>query len=108
MLLAQRDPAALPRIALIIIVLFLLWPGLHLTEFNPVVLFEANNRKTMGQFLGTFFPLNLSPDFLKLVWKSTLETLALATAGTALAMFLAVPAALVVARSLSMSRIGPG
>ncbi|MGH8711221.1 MAG: PhnE/PtxC family ABC transporter permease [Burkholderiales bacterium] len=108
MLLAQRDPAALPRIALTIIVLLLLWPGLHLAEFNPAVLFETNNRRIMSQFVSSFFPLNLSPDFLKLLWKSTLETLALATAGTALAMFIAFPAALIVARSLSISRIGPG
>ncbi|MGH8751206.1 MAG: PhnE/PtxC family ABC transporter permease [Burkholderiales bacterium] len=108
MLLAQRDPAALPRIALTLGLLLLLWPGLHLTEFNPALLFEANNRKTIAQFIGNFFPLNLSADFLGLVWKSTLETLALATAGTALAMFLGAPAALVVARSVSISRIGPG
>lgn len=110
MLLAQpsRDPAALHRVALTIIILLLLWPGLNLAEFNPAVLFETNNRKIMGQFLSSFFPLNLSPDFLKLLWKSTLETLALATTGTALAMFIAFPAALTVARSLSISRIGPG
>lgn len=110
MLLAQplRDPAALHRVALTIIILLLLWPGLHLAEFNPAVLFETNNRRIMSQFVSSFFPLNLSPDFLKLLWKSTLETLALATAGTALAMFIAFPAALIVARSLSISRIGPG
>lgn len=102
-----HDPAALPRFAFAVVVILLLWPALQLVEFNPATLIDARSREVMGRFLGTFFPLNLSEPFLKLVVKSTLETLAIATAGTFLAMAIAFPLSLVVARSLSISRIGP-
>src|SRR5262245_40683964 len=62
----------------------------------------------MGKFIGTFFPLAMSAEFLRLVLKSTLETLAIATAGMAIAMAIGCPLALIVTRSLSISRIGPG
>lgn len=103
-----RDPAAVPRLLLTAGIIILLWPGFSLTEFDPGVLFDARSRETMGKFVGTFFPLATSGEFLALVAKSTLETLAIATAGTALAMLIACPLALVVTRSLSISRIGPG
>lgn len=103
-----RDPAALPRLALAVLVVAVLWPGFSLTEFEPGALFEARSREAMGRFVSTFFPPAASPEFLRLVAQSTLETLAIATAGTALAMLLAAPLALVVTRTLSISRIGPG
>jgi phosphonate transport system permease protein len=103
-----RDPAALQRCALVALVIVLLWPGLRLTEFDPGVLFDPRNRETMGKFLATFFPLALSADFLRLIFKSTLETLAIATAGMAIAAVIALPLSLIVTRSLSISRIGPG
>jgi phosphonate transport system permease protein len=106
--LQPRDPAALPRLALTVLVLALLWPGFSLTEFDPAVLIDGRSRETMGKFVSTFFPLETSPGFLQLVARSTLETLAIATAGTVLAMLLAAPFALVITRSLSISRIGPG
>ncbi|HEV2009220.1 MAG TPA: ABC transporter permease subunit [Burkholderiales bacterium] len=105
---AVRDPAALPRLVLIVIFLLLLWPGFTLTEFNLGVLFDPRNRETIGKFLATFFPLELSPDFLRLIFKSTLETLAIATAGMTIALAIALPLSLMVTRSLSISRIGPG
>lgn len=105
---AARDPAALPRIALTALVIILLWPGFRLTEFDPVALFDARSRETMGRFIVSFFPLALSPEFLSLVARSTLETLAIATAGMVVAMAIGWPLALMVARSLSISRIGPG
>jgi len=102
-----RDPAALSRLALVTAAILLLWPGLQLTEFDPATLIDQRSREVMGKFLGTFFPLELSEDFLKLVFKSTLDTLAIATAGTFLAIVLAFPLSLIVSRSLSISRIGP-
>ena len=105
---AVRDPAALQRFVLIVIFLLLLWPGFTLTEFNLGVLFDPRNRETIGKFLATFFPLELSADFLRLIFKSTLETLAIATAGMTIALAIALPLSLMVTRSLSISRIGPG
>ena len=105
---AIRDPAALPRFALTAAIVLLLWPGFKLTEFDLGVLFDPRNRETMGKFLGTFFPLALSADFLRLMFKSTLETLAIATAGMTIAISIALPLSLIVTRSLSISRIGPG
>jgi phosphonate transport system permease protein len=104
---AQRDPALPARVALTAVLLLLLWPALELTEFDPGKLFEPGKLQTMGRFLGTFFPLALGADFLGLVLRSALETLALATAGMALAVALAVPLSLAVSESLSVSRIGP-
>lgn len=102
-----RDPAALPRLALVGAAALLLWPGLRLAEFDPATLIDQRSREVMGRFLGTFFPLELSRDFVGLVLKSTLDTLAIATAGTFLAVVLAFPLSLVVSRSLSISRVGP-
>lgn len=103
-----RDPAALPRLCFTALILLLLWPGFQLTEFDPAALFDARSRETMGKFIGTFFPLQTSAEFLRLIAKSTLETLAIATAGMALATLIGCPLALIVTRSLSVSRIGPG
>ncbi len=104
---ASRDPAALPRLAFVVVAIVLLWPGLQLTEFNPATLFDARSREVMGRFLGTFFPPEFSAPFLGLVMKSTLDTLAIATAGSFLAMLIAFPLSLMVSRSLSIARIGP-
>jgi phosphonate transport system permease protein len=102
-----RDPAALPRMLFALLFVLLLWPGLRLTEFNPGILFDARSRDVIARFLDTFYPLATAPDFLRLILKSTLDTLAIATAGMSLAMLIAVPLSLVVTRSLSISRIGP-
>jgi phosphonate transport system permease protein len=93
---------------LTLLLALLLWPGLKLTEFDPGMLFDARSRQVVGKFLATFFPLDASPEFLGKVWRSTLETLAIATVGTTIAMLIALPLSLIVARSLSISRIGPG
>lgn len=106
--LASRDPALLPRLAITVVALLLLWPGLELAEFDPAALFDARGLATLGSFVGSFLPPDLSPDFLRLVAEATLQTLAMATAGVFLAALLAFPAALVASRALSISRIGPG
>ncbi len=86
----------------------LLWPGFALTEFNVVSLFDPRSREAMGRFISTFLPLAIEPEFLRLIFRSTLETLAIATAGMTLALLVASPLSLIVTRSLSMSRLGPG
>lgn len=102
-----RDPALVARVSLTVVGVALLWPAIELAEFDPRQLFAPGNLQTMGRFLSTFFPMALGTDFLGLVLRSTLETLALATAGTALAIGLAFPLAMAVTESLSISRIGP-
>ena len=103
-----RDPAALPRLGWTLVALVLLWPLLRLTDFRPAALFDDGNLNAMGHFVGGFLPMETSPDFLALLGKATLETLAMATAGIALAVLLAVPLGLTLTRSLSVSRLGPG
>lgn len=102
-----RDPALGTRVALLGAALVLLWPALEIAEFNPARLADPRSLEIMRRFLGTFFPMALGVDFLGLVARSALETLALATAGIALAILLAVPLAVAVSESLSVSRVGP-
>jgi len=106
--LRLHDPDARRRAGWALLALLALWPLMQIAEFRPAVLFDARNLAVMGGFLGQFFPPNLSGDFLAFVLKATIETLAMATAGTALAMLLALPLGLVLTHSLSVSRIGPG
>jgi phosphonate transport system permease protein len=106
-LTTERDPAFAPRLALTVLAVVLLWPGLKLAEFNPTNLFTPQSVAVMGRFLATFLPPRLDPEFLSLVFRATLETLALATAGIALALIVAIPFSLVVSHCLSISRIGP-
>ncbi len=104
---ARRDPALAPRLALAIAALALAWPAARIAEFDPRKLLDPDNLEVMGRFLGTFFPMALGGDFVALVARSAVETLALATAGMALAMVFAVPLSLAVSQSLSVSRVGP-
>jgi phosphonate transport system permease protein len=103
-----RDPLALRRATLTLIAVVLLWPLLVLAEFKPWALFEASNLKVMGGFLAGFLPPATSAEFLGLLLRATLQTLAMATAGIALALLLALPLAFVMTGALSISRIGPG
>src|SRR3990170_1694265 len=103
-----RDPDALRRATWALAAVVVLWPLMLVAEFRPADLFDARNLSVMGGFLSQFFPPNLNGEFLGLALKATLETLAMATAGTALAMLLAAPLGLVLSHSLSISRIGPG
>ncbi|MGQ0654041.1 MAG: PhnE/PtxC family ABC transporter permease [Betaproteobacteria bacterium] len=92
---------------MLVAALVLLWPAVEIAEFHPAKLVEPRNLEVMGRFLGSFLPMALGADFAGLVARSALETLALATAGVALAMLLALPLAMAVSESLSVSRVGP-
>ncbi|MGH8352737.1 MAG: PhnE/PtxC family ABC transporter permease, partial [Pseudomonas sp.] len=105
---APRDPAALPRLALTLLALALLWPGLRLSELNLAVLFDPGSASSMGQFLASFWPPAHGAEFLELLGRATLETLAIATAGMALALLIAAPAALLASRALSISALPRG
>lgn len=102
-----RDPATPYRLIGLVVSICILWPMLQLAQFEPMLLLDPNNTKVMGDFLVQFFPPNIQLEFLSLVLKATLETLAMATAGIALSMIIAVPLGLVISYSLSISRIGP-
>jgi len=103
-----HDPAARRRLVGGLAALVIAWPMLKLAEFNPAALFAAGNLQVIGGFLGAFLPPETAPEFLALLLKATLETLAMATAGTALAFVIGAPLAFVTTRALSVSRIGPG
>ncbi|MCL6308414.1 ABC transporter permease [Pseudomonas syringae] len=104
----QRDPAATPRLLLTLLAVALLWPGIRLAELNPLVLLQADNARTMGSFLAGFWPVAHSAEFLGLLLDVTLQTLAIATAGIALALLLAVPASLLASQALSLSAASRG
>jgi len=103
-----HDPAARRRLVGGLAALVIAWPMLKLAEFNPAALFAAGNLQVIGGFLGAFLPPETAPEFLAMLLKATLETLAMATAGTALAFVIGAPLALITTRALSVSRIGPG
>jgi len=102
---AQRDPAAFPRLLTLLLALALLWPGLKLSELDIGVLFDGSNAETMGIFLSSFWPPEHGSEFLALLLQATLETLAIATAGMALALAVALPGALIATRALSVSAL---
>ena len=102
-----RDPDVLRRFSVAVIALVILWPMIQLAQFDVFALFDVSNLKVFTNFLIQFFPPNLQASFLTLVLKATIETLAMATAGIALAMLMAIPLGLIITHSLSISRIGP-
>ena len=100
-----RDPAWLSRLFWTSASLVLLWPLAVATEFKPWVLFEPANMKISGQFIGSFFPLALDAEFLRMVARETWRTVAIATAGVTLALLIAIPLTLLSTRALSVSAL---
>jgi phosphonate transport system permease protein len=103
----ERDPRATRRLAWLVTAAVLLWPLARLAEFHPATLFDPANARVMAAFLGGFVPPSTTPDFLHELLAATLTTLAIATAGIALAFVIAVPLAIAATRSLSIAAIGP-
>ena len=87
----MRDPAARSRLIGALTTLVILWPLFQAAEFKPGVLFDPANLKVIGNFLAGFLPPETGSEFLGYLGKATLETLAIATAGMALAFLIAVP-----------------
>ncbi|WP_131108740.1 ABC transporter permease [Pseudomonas sp. Sample_10] len=98
-----RDPAARPRLLLTLSVIALLWPGIHFSELDLSVLVASDSQSEMGRFVSAFWPPAHGEEFFQLLLQATLQTLAIATAGMALALMLAVPASLLASRALSLS-----
>jgi phosphonate transport system permease protein len=86
-----------------LLALALLWPGIHFSELDLGVLLQADSQSEMGRFVSAFWPPAHGEEFLQLLWQATLQTLAIATAGMALALLLAIPASLLASRALSLS-----
>ena len=101
----KRDPAWAGRVFWLLAAGVLLWPMLVLTEFKVWTLFEASNLKPTLKFLGDFFPPKIEGEFLLLVARESWRTVAIATAGMALALVLAIPLALLSVRVLSVSAL---
>jgi phosphonate transport system permease protein len=98
-----RDPAFLGRVFWFAVAAVLLWPMLVLTEFKIWMLFSPESLKPTLHFLADFFPPKLEPEFLLMVARETWRTVAMATAGIALALIFAIPLSLITARVLSVS-----
>lgn len=102
------DPAWHGRVAAVALTLIVLWPMLVWSEFKPWILLDAQSLDATRRFLAAFVPPAHSPEFLQLVAQATWETVAMATAGMALALLGAMPMTLIVTERLSLSRIGTG
>jgi phosphonate transport system permease protein len=102
------DPAWRGRVMLAVLALFVLWPLVVASEFNPAVLFDMQSLQATLRFLAAFVPPAHKPEFLQLLLAETWKTVAIATCGLTLAMLGAVPATLIVTERLSISRLGSG
>ncbi|MGY4830462.1 PhnE/PtxC family ABC transporter permease [Sphaerotilaceae bacterium SBD11-9] len=100
-----RDPALLPRSALLLAVVLLMWPLLAWTEFNPAVLADARSLAATWRFIGDFVPPRHDAAFLAELAHATWRTVAIATAGLTLAWLIAVPLALASSTRLSVSAL---
>lgn len=88
-----RDPAARGRATALLLAALLLWPVLRAAGFDPAALVAPENLRVAGGFLAQFLPPETGAEFLGYLGRATLQTLAIATAGMALALVLAVPLA---------------
>jgi phosphonate transport system permease protein len=102
------DPAWRGRVTLTVLALAVLWPMVVTSEFHPSILFDWQSLGATGRFLAGFLPPAHSPEFLMLLLRETWQTVAIATAGLALALLGAIPATLIVTERLSVSRLGTG
>lgn len=100
-----RDPAWVSRVAWASLLLVLLWPLGVATEFRPWILLEPDNLRISGQFIGSFWPLAHSSEFVLMVLRDTWRTVAMATAGVSLALVIAIPLTLLNTRVLSISAL---
>ena len=101
----QRDPAWVSRLFWTCAGLALLMPALVATEFKPWVLFEPDSLRVSAQFVADFFPPKLDPAFLLLIARETWRTVAIATAGLAIGLLIAIPLTIASTSILSVSAI---
>ncbi|MGZ5194565.1 MAG: PhnE/PtxC family ABC transporter permease [Ramlibacter sp.] len=99
----QRDPAWWGRVFWLLAAAVVLWPLLVVAEFKPWQLLDPGSMKPALRFLADFFPPRMDSEFLLLVARETWRTVAMATAGLVLALFIAAPLTLLSVRALSVS-----
>ena len=102
-LASQRDPAWAGRVFWLLAAGVVLWPLLVLAEFKPWLLVSPDSVKPTLRFLADFLPPRIDGPFLWLVARETWRTVAIATAGLALALVIALPLTLLSVRVLSVS-----
>jgi phosphonate transport system permease protein len=100
-----RDPAWLGRVFWFGAALVVLWPMLVATEFKPWLVFTPESLRPTTRFLATFLPPATNAEFLALVARETWRTVAIATAGIAMALVIALPLTLLSTRVLSISAL---
>lgn len=91
-----------------IVAVLLVWPMVVVSEFKPFTLLDWQSLTSTGRFLASFVPPAHSAEFLHMLLRETWQTVAIATAGLALALLGAIPATLIVTERLSISRLGTG
>lgn len=102
---ALRDPAWTRRLSWASVAAVLLVPMLIVTEFKLWVLIEPDNLKVTLKFLRDFLPPKVDAEFLAMVAREAWRTVAIATAGIALALLLAIPLTLASTAALSVSAL---
>jgi phosphonate transport system permease protein len=100
-----RDPAWTGRVFWTLAALVLVVPALVATEFKPWTLFERDALRSTTRFLRDFFPPKIEGEFLLLVLRECWRTVAIATAGMALALVIAIPLTLLSTSVLSVSAL---
>ncbi|MFN8822467.1 MAG: PhnE/PtxC family ABC transporter permease [Betaproteobacteria bacterium] len=102
---ARRDPAWVGRVFWTCAALVILAPALVAAEFKPWVMLSPENLKVTARFIGDFLPPELDGEFLAMVARETWRTVAIATAGIALALVLTIPLTLLSTAALSVSAL---
>jgi phosphonate transport system permease protein len=96
----SNDVAILRRLSSAIALtvgLILCW---RFAEIRPLAIFEPDAATGVWTFIRTLFPPDLSPGFLRIVAAATLETLAIAIAGTTLSVLIGFPLAILATPTL--------
>ena len=102
------DPAWRGRLIACVVAVIVLWPMLVVSEFKPWILFDWQSLAATGRFLSDFLVPAHSAEFLAMLMRETWQTVAIATAGLALALLGAIPATLIINEQLSISALGTG
>ncbi len=101
-----RDPAWRTRVGWTLAALVVSWPLLVMSEFKPWTLIGSDSANAALGFIASFLPPQVNADFLRLVVRETWITVAIATSGLTLAVFIAVPMTVLATSALSISRLG--